>query len=535
MLIVTEPTQTQKQIAPGIVEVNSSTLVIGPTGGGKSTLLATAYEYVYEEYDRVSLHYNSDPGGFPDKLRALIAHGIVRVFRMQSRGNDFSFETAQLSARGYWPAKIEPKSGMVPRGVRMIPPVVTTYVETCGHCGQEAGRTVASTLLYRGVCPHCEKPRSPQTARVAQVQTVSRGFENIGTRGYDGLTSISDWYLQDMSHRVELGGEEGSVGGKISSGDLHWRQNNRAQVGFAQSRIHELIVASLEIPGMILMPLWTAISDDTTDEGGLPVVGPKLAGSAKTDIAPQWFGNVFEAVLDEDAQGRKVRRVYLSEYIDSRRRRHLLKHRGDPRYVPEVVSDTPYDAQGQPPAEIFTNFHLGHVFRLLDESLAKTMLDVSARYPDAPGLDAVPSEYGFDVSTDVPVPSVQTAPTGRPQARSSRPAARGKVTPVTPAAVAPQAQTAPAASVQPAAGAQAPEAGGANEPATLAPAPTSPGPVEAPTPQVVQSATVPPATGEPARPSPGAWAPPPGRSLAAPRAPAAAPRARPTARPVPKS
>jgi energy-coupling factor transporter ATP-binding protein EcfA2 len=254
---------TVKQVVPGIIEVNSSTLIIGPTGSGKSALLATAYEYVWEEHKMISLHYNSDPGGFPDKLRALIAVGIVRVWRMQSRGMQYSFETAALASRGYWPARVDPKSGMSPLGVRMIPPVVTTYIEICGNCGQEAGRSIAVKTLMHGLCPHCQQVRSSQTAKMTLQQTVSKGFENVGTRGYDGLTSLSDWYLQDMSHRAELGGEEGSIGGKITSGDLVWRQNNRAQIGFAQSRAHELIVNALEIPGMVVQPLWTAMSSET--------------------------------------------------------------------------------------------------------------------------------------------------------------------------------------------------------------------------------------------------------------------------------
>jgi hypothetical protein len=530
---------TIKQVVPGIIEVNSSTLVIGHPGSGKTFLLATAYEYVWETYKKVSLHYNADPGGFPDKLRALAAVGIVRIWRMQSRGIEYSFETAQLAARGYWPAIIEPKSGMSPKNVPMIPPVVTTYVEACGHCQQVAGRSIVLATLLRGTCPHCGKIRSNQTSKVTSQQTVSRGFENIGTRGYDGLTSISDWYMQDMSHRVELGGEQSSLGGKINSGSLSWQQNNRAQVGFAQARAHELVTSSLEIPGMVVMPLWTALSDESTDEGGLPIVGPKLSGSAKTDIAPAWFGNVFEARLDVDAdQGRKQRRLYLSSFIDKQNRNHLLRHRGDPRLVPEVVSDQPYDAQGNPPAEIGTEFNLGHVFRQLDASLQKTVDDVAQRYPDAPGLENVPSHYGMDVPPEAlqQTAAVQTGPTP-----SAKPVVRAPSAP----RVAPKPRTAVAG----------PAAATAQEPAQID---TSAVPASVPTEQAPTSRTEvalplpltpPAAAAEPAAvaaaapaeefiavnfPTPaGAWAPPPGAArLSAPRAPAQAPKARPISRPV---
>lgn len=510
---------TEKQVAPGIVEVNSSTLIIGPTGSGKTALLATAYEYVWEEHKRISLHYNSDPGGFPDKLRALISVGIVRVWRMQSRGIDLSFESADLAAKGYWPAKVDPKSGISPRGVRLIPPVVTLYVETCGHCNQEAGRSIVLALLLKGLCPHCQKVRTPQTGSIQQIQTVSRGFENVGTRGYDGLTSISDWYLQDLSMRKDLGGEEGALGGRVISGDQTYRQNNRSQVGFAQSRAQALITNSLEIPGMIVMPLWTAITNETTDQGGLPVIGPKLAGDAKTDIAPQWFGNVFETTVVETANKRKQRRVYLSQFIDDQNRRHLLRHRGDGRLVPEYVEDPPYEDDGRPPVDQFSKFNLGHVFRLLDASLAQTVDEIAAKYPDAPGLDAVPSEYGMDVPKDLPAPAVQTAPDARPIARA-RPRPRGAATNETQTAATPASVVAQESSVA----ALPVQAGSA---AAEAPAP-------APAPPAVPAQEAPPApvAAAPASPAPGAWAPPPGAArIAPPRAPAAAPRARPIARP----
>ncbi len=541
-------TDQVKQVVPGIIEVNSSTLVIGPTGSGKSFLLATAYEYVWEQYKKISLHYNADPGGFPDKLRALAAVGIVRIWRMQSRGIEHSFETAQLAARGYWPASIDPKSGMSPKNGSMIPPVVVTYVETCGHCNQVAGRSIVLSTLMRGTCPSCGKIRSNQTSRVQQSQTVSRGFENIGTRGYDGLTAISDWYMQDLSHRVELGGEQSSLGGKINSGSLSWQQNNRAQVGFAQSRAHELVTASLEIPGMVVMPLWTAIAEESTDEGGLPVVGPKLAGSAKTDIAPQWFGNVFESRLAVNDQGRKVRRLYLSSFIDQQNRNHLLRHKGDPRLVPELVSDAPYDEQGNPPAEIGTQFNLGYVFRQLDASLQKTVDDVAARYPDAPGLESVPSQYGMDVPPEAlqQAVAVQTGPQVAQGAKPVVSAPRARV-------AAPRvSKTAPAVAAQ--AGTQEPQqpTEGTQQNPAAAEAPTSPAEADVPLPFTPPAAAAEPAVQTtvpieaaaaaapvsvqaPAAtpPAAGAWAPPPGAArLSAPRAPAAAPKARPVSRPV---
>lgn len=526
-----------------LAKINSSTLIIGGTGSGKSTLLATAAEYVWETFGHVSVLCSSDPGGFPDKLKALINLGIIWAWRMQTRGLEYSFETAQLAARGYLPAQIDPKTGITPKGVKLVPPVVHYYVEHCGSCGQVAKRVTVQKLLGKGTCPHCQKSLEGSN-RVVVEQQQTPGFERVGARFFDGLTSISDWYMQDMSHRKELGGEEGSLGGKITSGDLVWRSNNRAQVGFAQNRVHELVLSSLEIPNLDIMPIWTAIANETSDAGGLTIIGPKFAGDAKTEIGPSWFGNCFEARLETNERGQKVRTLYLSEFIDANNRRHLLKHRGDPRFMPEKLEDPPY-SDLQKPTEICVDFHLGRVFRLLDESMIKTQAEMEARYPDAPGLASVPTAFGGGLESDAPAtsPATATRPVVRagaaPAAAGGTPAPKSKaiVKRTTKTAVAPQEAEAP---------------------------PTQEVPQEAPTPEIAPAVVQPPVPATPtpvagvgagAAPVPGAWAPPAGvhqappaitppqtplvpapAALAPPRAPAAAPRrpavVRPASRPT---
>lgn len=528
------------QAADKAGHVNTSTLLIGVTGSGKSTLLATAAEYLYETYKEIAGYYFADLGGYPDRMNALIRWGIVRVFRMRSRGMDLSFETAQLSSMGYWPAKVlDPMTGEVPYGVTMVPPVRRLYKQTC-ECGHTRTIRVKAQLSV-GNCPGCDKRIAVAATTVVEEQSLTPGLSDIRMRMYDGLTSFSEWYLQDLSKRSELAGEMGAIGGVVNSGSLSFRGNNRAQVGFAQTRAHELVSNSLSIPHQRIMPLWTALTDETSDQGGrLTIVGPKLAGSAKTEIAGAWFGSTLEAATVEgDTPGTKIRRLYLNEYIDPEGRRHILKHRSDPRYVPEYLEDAPYSAS-EPPQEICTNFSLGVFFRHLQIADTKALESAAQRFPDAPGLAAVPLTLELGDAEEAKAPASATpAPVAaglKPRAGGlKRPAAAPK-SPL-PAGTSPSPATAaaPAPASSPGEAAQAQDTGAAAVPAEEAQA----APAQEEPAQAVQEAQAPvveaqtaPAPAAPAAPAQTPPAPPPAQRARAawPSPPGVKPG---TARPMP--
>lgn len=488
--------------------VNTSTLLIGVTGSGKSTLLATAAEYMWETHKAITAYYMSDLGGYPDRMSALIRSGIVWLFNMRTRGTELSFETAQLSSKGYWPSRvIDPLTGQVPEGVRMAGPTRTSWVQKCDHCGTE--RTVVyKAMLGAGQCDGCSRRVVLSATTVRQVTVPTPGLDRIKLRMYDGITSMSEWYLQDLSHRKELGGEIGAIGGVIESGDLSFRGNNRAQVGFAQTRAHELISNSLTIPGQLIAPIWTALANETTDSTGrLTIVGPKLAGDAKTEAAPAWFGNTIEAAMIEgERSGSKRRRLYLSEYFDSENRRHILKHRSDPRYMPEYLEDEEYSAS-EPPTEICTQFNLGVFFQHLATADQKALEAVQQKYPEAPGLADVPTTFLADGPEDEGNPAKPAAAAGgdpvapAPKGGLARPRSR-KPAPMT-TTEAPTAGDAPATPAEAPATPDTPAtpAAAAETPAVVAPA--APPTPAAPPPPAARTAAPPP-------PAAAGWAPPPG-------------------------
>ena len=544
---------------------NSATLIMGGTGSGKSSLLATLVEYVWETHHKLTRIVTTDGGGFPDRIEALLRMGLAQIWRARTRDlpdGSLSFETCLRASQGWWPRRWNPRTGECAPGEKLVPPITEKYVMHCPQ-GHQVKTVPFQSLLTPGICPTCKVPVTKQNMRVSKTAVQTAGFEQIGAMGFDGLSSMLSWMLQDMgarSGRLELKGEEGAIGGKIISGDIKLGGNTRSHVGFAQSRAEELALNALGIPNLVLPPVWTALTLEAEDKGGLSIIGPKLAGHARTDEGPSWFGNCLEAAVVKDDRDRRQYRLYLSEFVDDKGIKHLVKHRGAPGTLPAYLEDPPIE--GNEAQTAFTEFNLGTFFSLLDAGLDKTVLAMKAKYPDAPGVvdgmvevgEAVQVEQAQaeDGATGAETPAA--APTAQPAtaapAAPARPAVpkapvRAGKPPVAskagkPVAVAPVAPAA-AVAVQ-----EAPAA----EPQAQAPAeiepplplegkaevvqPTEPVAAPAATPAPAPPATASPAQA-PARPvpprpttaAPGrAWAPP-----AAPRPPAQAPRIRPQAKP----
>lgn len=360
--------------------VNSATLVMGPTGTGKSSLFATLAEYVWETYQLETWLASCDGGGFPAKVQALMRQGIMRVWRMRTRGEPF--ETCIRASAGWWPSAIDPRTGETAPNVRLVRPVTIRFEMYCpdGHLV----KTVAvQAQLTPAPCPTCKKTVDKATMRVERKATVTQGFEKRGAMGVDGLTSALSWmmlHLGDERARGVLKGEEGALGGTITSGEMIFGSNNRSHYGQAQSRAEQMVLESMGVPNLVVPPMFTALLLETVDEGGLNIKGPKLAGKAKTDEAPQWFGNCLETMKVKNSDGAEVYRLYLQEYIDDANTRHLCKNRGIPGTLPPFLEDPPE------PALAFTEFNLGKFFKLLDAGVQTAEAQAAEKYPDAPGV-----------------------------------------------------------------------------------------------------------------------------------------------------
>lgn len=482
-------------------QVNSATLIMGVTGSGKSALLHTLAKYVWRRWKKTTRYYTSDGGGFPAKIQELQALGIIEVFRMLTRDPGdlgLSFETCYRACQGWWPRRIDPSTGEVEPAVEMVPPIAVKFLMFCPS-KHPVKDVPAESLLTPAPCPTCKVMVTKQNMLVEKIVGPNRGFERLGAVCYDGLTSMLSWEMREMGQRagrMELKGEEAAIGGKITSGDLKFGGTTRSHVGFAQTRGEELVHLTLGIPNLVVPPIFTALTHEDVDDRSLSITGPKIAGRAKTDEAPQWFGNVLETakIPAMDGTNKEQRIVYLSEFTDATGRRHLCKNRAAPGTLPVLLADPPGGETD--PALAFTQVNLGLFFELLDNALQKGIASAREEFPDAPGLPEGIVEIGgarivpaqaigqvqagpATLTTSPGMTSAALAPPGPTTAAGGAPTPRGRKKPANATPAAPQPPTATPIQVTPV--------------AAPAPAPTptpAPMPTPAPAPVPVMAASV---------------------------------------------
>src|SRR5437762_12957491 len=307
-------TQAAQPTVPVARRLFTATLILGVPGAGKTSLLAGFCEYLWEVYGKVLLLYSWDGGAIPTHVQRRMKQGLIRYWRARTRSAPgLGLETLYLASRGYWPRRINAETGETAPAVELVPPVTTRYQVTCpkGHALQ----TVPSrSLVVPMFCTPCGQYVGQSDLQVAETATRTKGFEQIGGVAFDGLTSMSDVVLDhnDMARGEGLiGGEKAAFGGVVQSGSLKFGGTNRADIGFGQSRARQFVQNSLSIPYLVEGPVFTALSFEAADEGGLPIVGPKLPGRAATDEASAWFGNVMEMGRTPDESGRSCFTLFL--------------------------------------------------------------------------------------------------------------------------------------------------------------------------------------------------------------------------------
>lgn len=406
---------------------NATTMVVGPSGSGKSTLLATLAEWVWANYKKVTRYYSSDPGGYGDKIQALVNVGIIEVWRIRSRDPDamlgLPMETVFRATQGYWPKVIDPATGNTEFGIELVAPRLSYYEMYCknGHLAKKA-QTKASLTSSVVTCETCKVEVSAATCKeILAKSDAAEGFERVGAYCFDSITSMSGWCMQDMAARMaknQLGGEKAAIS-TLVSGALTLGGTNRSSVGFVQNLAEGWIQNSNAIKGVVVPPVWTSLELQTTDDNNVPVYGPKIAGIAKTSEIPSWVGNCLGTTIVVGEHGPEWR-LYLQQYTkpgDSTP--HLCKNRAIPGSLPEYLTEGPIPEKQAKDFE-FTKFNLGYFFSLLEAELEKEEGKVRGRYSDLPGLPSgrlsnAPNSSAPSLNTvsgpKVPsIPSVAKAP-----------------------------------------------------------------------------------------------------------------------------
>lgn len=400
---MTEPTPSPLMpITPAVHRIFTATLIIGVPGSGKTTLFKGFAEYLWETYQKVLLLYSWDGGAIPTDVQKRMKQGLIRFWRARTRSAPgLALETLYLASRGYWPRQIHAETGETSPAVELVAPVTTRYTVSCKQ-GHPLSTVPSRALIAPMFCTPCNQFVPLQDLQVIETAQRTRGFEAVGGVGFDGLTSMTDVVLDHMDlQRGEglIGGEKPAFGGVVVSGSQKFGGNNRADIGFGQSRGHQFVNNSLSIPYLVEGPVFTALAMEATDEGGLPIVGPKLPGRAATDEGSAWFGNVMETGKTQNDQGQECFTLFLRPFTDPQNRRHLLKTSASPTGVPDRLVD-PAMVANQP----YLNVNLGKVFLMLDEDLRRSLLE---ELPGAPGTPAGISEYGepLMVTTAAAIPA----------------------------------------------------------------------------------------------------------------------------------
>lgn len=384
----------------------TATCIIGVPGSGKTTLFDGFAVYLWETFRKVLLLYSWDGGAIPTQIQKRMQQGLIRFWRARTRSAvGLGIETVYLASKGYWPKTIDPLTGETAPAVQLVAPVTTSYALRCpkGHPMQ----TVAhASLIVPTFCSECKTLIGPDQFQVAESAVRTRGFEQVGGVGFDGLSSMANVVLEhmDIARGAGLiGGEKPAFGGVVESGGIKMGGNNRADIGFGQSRAQQFVNNALSIPYLVEGPVFTALSMETTDEGGLSVLGLKLPGRAATDEASAWFGNVYEMGRHQDDRGKSHFALFLRPFTDAQGRRHLLKTSASPTGLPAVLIDPPEDEHK--PGLVA---NLGDVFRALDADLRNALAQQDVA--DAPGIASAPSSYGESGATAAAGASEAAAP-----------------------------------------------------------------------------------------------------------------------------
>lgn len=405
-------------------QANAVTAIYGLSGAGKSSLADTAAEYCWETFKKVTLCYASDPGGFGNKRLSLIRLGIMRVWDPTNHIN--AFETMELISLGAWPAEIvDPDRGFADPAVPLVLPRRLAHVVVC-PAGHEAARFDNEVVMQAAntPCPTCGVVTNLSNAlRVDKVIVKSKVFRDVGLRIYDSVTGMNDRgliiELPTMSARGQFaagrdGGSALGAADAFQQGTVKYGTGSKSQVGFMQNRSYQWLVNIRQIPDQVVPAIATfGVEQSKVDDesGGEMVLGPKIAGNARTSAVPGWVGNCLHASKEPDDQGRMRFRLWLTNHIDPRRPDripYLAKHRGTPLGMPEFLEDTWHDDPGTRQELAWSTCSLKVFFRLLESQLQEQMKRDTAKYPDAPALQTDGAE-GEDEIIPITVANAPTA------------------------------------------------------------------------------------------------------------------------------
>lgn len=388
---IVQPTSTIGNQSSGVCGV------YGISGSGKSSLADTAAEYAYETFNKITLCYAADLGGFGNKRLSLIRAGIMRVYDPRNRVNPF--ETMELISLGAFPERlVDAERGEAAPDVKLILPRRLIFQVSCPQ-GHPVTKYDDERVMLASVaaCPTCGVMVNAQNSRVEKAIVRHRMFAQVGLRIYDSITALNDWGMADLQAQSARGTLPASTSGgsllgsadALRSGQFVFGSSSKSQYGFLQNRTYVWLSNIRAIPDQIVPPIATFLTETSKgddESGGEMLIGPKIAGNARTAALVSWLGNCLHATKEPydfaDVNSPLVHRLWLTNHIDPRvpsRIPYIAKHRGTPLDMPNYLED-------KPGAEPWSGCSLGVLFQKLQDQLVKIEIERARKYPNTAGV-----------------------------------------------------------------------------------------------------------------------------------------------------
>ena len=141
----------------------------------------------------------------------------------------------------------------------------------------------------------------------------------VGLYCFEGMTSLSNslmtWMSNEAAKGVNIGGggSYSFVAGTPGQEVRKIGSNNMTHYGVAQQEVYNKALQSQILPGTIL---WTAIDSVGQDDAVGGVIGPQLAGNAKTGQGPTWFKYTMRLAVEVNVGMDPKHVLYLDHHAD---------------------------------------------------------------------------------------------------------------------------------------------------------------------------------------------------------------------------
>jgi len=244
--------KTVQHVMPNVLTDNLTILLFGTTGSGKTALIGELAEHYYSKNKQITRLYTADRGGWAT-IKPHVTLGIVEVIPMF--GDPWVWINHAVKGDKWDPIAKVWKPGIDP---------------------------------------------------------------NVAMYAYEGMTSFADSMMAWMRDAATKGTNIGGAGSfsftaKEGTDIIKVGSNNMAHYSVAQGQVYEVSTLSQYLPGTVL---WTAGDSRGDDDVSGGVVGPQIAGKAKTGEAPRWFKYTFQIATDVMPGSEPKHVLYTDSHIE---------------------------------------------------------------------------------------------------------------------------------------------------------------------------------------------------------------------------